>query len=84
MCTDRRTGEAEACFPKVHSRLFPVSAAGLPEALSTHLQTSGAPVLQEPLLASPDFPVQTVPKENVPFSCFLLDSGDSCAFNALL
>lgn len=31
------------------------------------------------------FPVQTVPKENfLPFSCFLLDSRDSCTFNALL
>lgn len=42
-------------------------------------------MVQEPLLASPNFPAQTVPKENVlPFSCFLLDLGDSRAFSALL
>ena len=78
-------GRGQGLFPQVHNQSFPVSANSLLEALSTHLQNSGAPVLQEPLLASPKFPAQTVPEENVlPFSCFLLDSGESRAFSALL
>lgn len=38
----------------------------------------------EPLSTNPDFPVQTGPKGNVlPFSCFPLSPGGSCAVSAL-
>lgn len=53
--------------PHPHVRTRPL------EALSTHLRSSGAPVLQEPLLASPILPVQIVLRENVlPVSCCYL------------
>lgn len=67
---DRHSGEAKACSPKFIINpqpciRTPASAHGLLEALSTHLRSSGAPVLQEPLLASPILPVQIVLGENV-------------------
>lgn len=59
-------------FPQVHNHSIPISASSPLEAPSTHLQTSGAPMLREPLLSSstsgPDCPQRAA----LPFPCFHL------------
>lgn len=53
-------GGAKACFPKVYNCPSPMSAAIVLDALC-----SPPPELREPLLASPDFLIQTVPKRTL-------------------